>query len=235
MYYDFYVYTDEFWDFDKAFEVTKTLVDSVDPEQLTGYNFNRYTVEGDDRVPHITVRLNLESVNQASKVTAKLYKMKSNGVVADFTDNNPLVSPFREYSINHRLAHEAATQCAFKFYDKKNQNPGEFQAFTRDKVAFLKEFIPLWLKYSGFVFQGVTNVTSSSSTLIEELAKECGAVVGSIEVNQITDIHVLSERLIHTFMNCVCVPGSEEVTVLTNLASRFGYNNTREFLSDLAL
>ena len=59
MYYDFYLYTDEFWDFDKTFELTKTLVDSEDPEQITGYNFNRYTVEGDDRVPHITIRINL--------------------------------------------------------------------------------------------------------------------------------------------------------------------------------
>jgi len=235
MYYDFYVYTDEFLDFDKAFEVTKTLVDSVAAEQLTGYNFNRYTVEGDDRTPHITVRLNLESTNQSSKVTEKLSEMKSNGVVDDFTDNNPLVTPFREYSINHQLAHEASTQCAFKFYDKKNQNPGEFQAFTRDKVAFLREFIPLWLKYSGFVFQGVTSVTSSSSTLIEELAKECGAIVGSIKVNQITDIHVFSERLIHIFMNCICVPTNEEIAVLINLARRFGYSNLQEFLSDLAL
>jgi hypothetical protein len=235
MYYDFYLYTDEFWDFDKAFEVTKTLVASVDPEQLTGYNFNRYTLEGEDREPHITVRLNLGSINQLSKVTEKLHEMNSNEDIDDFSDNNPLVRPFREYSINHRLAHEASTQCAFKFYDKKKQNQQEFQVFTRNKVVFLREFIPLWLKYSGFVFQGVANVTSSSSTLIEELAKECGAIVGSIEVNQITDIHVLSERLIHIFMNCVCVPRNEEVTVLRNLASRFGYNNLQEFLSDLTL
>jgi len=235
MYYDFYIYTDEFWDFDKAFEVTNTLVDSVASEQLTSYNFNRYSVEGDDRCPHITVRLNLKSVNQSSKVTEKLSEMKSNGVVDDFTDNNPLVTSFREYSINHQLAHEASTQCAFKFYDEKKQNPGECEAFIRDKVTFLREFIPLWLKDSGFVSQGLTGVASSSSTLIEELAKECGAIVGSIEVNQITDINVFSERLIHTFMNCVCVLRSEELSVLTNLASRSGYNNLSEFLSDLTL
>ena len=235
MYYDFYIYTDEFWDFDKTFEVTKTLVDSVAPEQLTGYNFNRYTVEGEDRTPHITVRLDLENENHVARITKKLSELRVQGTIDDFTVDNPLVLPFREYSINHHLAHEASAKCAFKFYDKKNQNPTEFQAFIRDKVAFLREFIPLWLKYSGFVFQGVTNVTSSSSTLIEELAKECGAIVGSIEINQITDIHVFSERLIHIFMNCVCVPRNEEIAVLTNLASRFGYNNPQEFLSDLAL
>lgn len=233
MYYDFYVYTDDFADFYKAFEVTDVLVDSVDRDQLRGYNFNRYSEEEEDRRPHITVRLDLENENQLAKVTAKLSEMRDRGIIEDFSDSNPVVTPFKNYSINHHLAHETSTTCALKFYEKKIQNEDAFQGFITNKVAFLIEFIPLWLKYSGFVFQGVNNVSESSSTLISNLAKECGAVVGTVDKALITDIHVFSERLIHTFMNCTSVPRSEEIAVLDNIASRFGYANRTGFIIGL--
>lgn len=235
MYYDFYVYTDEFLDFDKAFEIAKALIGCVDQEHLKGYNFNRYSVEGQDRNPHITVRLDLDNENEIPKVIEKLSEMKNCEMIDDFADNSPSVRPLREYSINHHLAHEASTKCAFKFYEKENQNAKEFESFTIDKVAFLSEFMPLWLKYSGFVFHGVNNVPSSSSTLVEELAEECGAVVKNFGANLITDINIFSERLIHTLMNCICVYGNDELTVLMNIADQFGYSNLQEFLLDLKI
>lgn len=235
MYYDFYLYTNEIADFDKAFELTEMVIDSVDPDQLISYNFNRYNHEGEDHRLHITVRLNLENADQVTNITEKLGEMRRDGHINDFTDDNPLVPPLRGYSINHKLAHEASTKSAFKFYNKKNRTPNEFQTFTNNANGFLSEFIPLWLKSSGFIFNGVNDVANSNSILINELVGECSTIVGEVDRRQISDITIFSGRLIHLFLNCIGIARALEIQILDNLARRFEYRNRQEFLNDLRL
>lgn len=234
MYYDFYVYTDQFLNFEKPFEITEMLIESVDEDMLTGYNFNRYSKEGNDSSPHITVRLDLVNANQTAKVMVRLSTMKNNGIIDGYTHNNPLVdTPFRSMSINHHLAHEVSTKCAFTFYEKKRHNIDSFVELYKDKVVFLTEFLPLWLKYSEYSFEGIDSVSSSPLTCIDELAKECGIIVKQVDKGRITDIFRFNERLIHTFLNCVCVSYGEEATLSSNLAVSFGYAPLDELLRDL--
>ena len=235
LYNDFILYTNQIANFDKAFELTKMLINSIEPEHLIGYNFGRYTDEGEDHRAHISVRLDLDNDELISNVTEKLDEMRANGDIDDFTYNSPLIPLFREYSINHKLAHEGSTKCAFRFYERKNQDPQEFQEFTDNIVGFLREFTPLWLKHSGFTFNGVDTIAESESNLVNDLAEQCGCIFVSINQNEITNMYDFSERSIHIFLNCLGIPINQDRTLGNELARRFGYNNYIHFLRDLRL
>lgn len=234
MYHDFILYTNRIADFDLGFELTEMLKNSVDAEHLRGYNFGRYTEEGEDRICHISVRLDLDN-DQLPNVREKLEERVRDGYIDDFAVNNPSIRFFREYSINHKLAHEASAECAFKFYEKKNENPQEFQEFINDRIGFFREFIPLWLRHSGFNFNQVETITDSSSNLVNELATECGTIVADIDSSQISDWFTFNERLVHIFLNCIGIPITLDRRLCHELARRFGYPNAVTFFHELRL
>jgi hypothetical protein len=233
MYYDFYVYTPLISNFERPFEITRRLVESVDREVLQGYNFNRYGSEGNDDRFHFTIRMNLSDVTQKANVIAQLAQMQNQGIIDDYTDDNPLViPPFRNYSINHHLAHETSTQCAFRFYEKKVQNLNKFNQWWRNPTDFLTEFLPLWLKYSGYSYNQIDEVAVSPITCIEELANECGTIVRQVDRNAISDFSIFNERLVHTLFNCVSdliIEG--KVREFVGLMQ--GYDSFNELLQDL--
>jgi len=233
MYYDFYVYTHDFADFDKAFEMVEALVEHINTKQLCGCNFNRYSSEGTERRSHVTIRLDLETESQLAKVNEKLTEMRTDGIIDDFTSNHPGVRPFREYSINHHIAHESSTKCAFRFFERRKNNPQRFREFADNKIGFLTEFVPLWLKHSGFVFQNLSSVQRPSSTLVESFVNECASIVRTVDIDRITDFEVFSERMLHTFMNSMSISSSDETTVLSNVASFLGYSDGARFIADL--
>lgn len=234
MYNDFILYTTQIADFDLGFELTETMINAVDAEHLSGYNFGRYSEEGEDRVWHISVRLDLDD-DQIPNVREKLEELVRDGIIDDFAVNSPSIRLFREYSINHKLAHEASTECAFKFYEKKNENPQDFREFTNDIIGFFREFIPLWLKYSGFNFNQVETIADSLSNLVNELAQECSIIVTNIDHDQITDCYTFNERLIHIFLNCIGIPIIQDRQLCNEIARRFGYANPVDFFIDLRL
>lgn len=236
MYYDFYVYMNEIANFEKPFEITIMLVNSVDQEKLKGYNFNRYGQEGDDLRPHITVRMDLENKDQTVNVLTTLNQLKLDRTISEYSDNNPKVRPFRTYSMDHYLAHEAATYSAFEFYEIKIQNPQGFDEIWENKLEFLDAFLPRWLKYSGYLFDDVNGVNTSTLTHVEEMARKCGTVVlNHVDKNMITNLSLFNERLIHTFLNCICIYPTEEGLLLNNLSNGSGYENVTEFIRDLKL
>ena len=235
MYYDFYIYTPQIDNFERPFEITRKLVNSVNRTLLLGYNFNRYGIEGNDDRFHFTVRLNLADAAQKTYVMAELKRLQNQGIIDDYTDDNPLVIPsFRNISINHHLAHEASTQCAFRFYEKKVQNIHQFNYWWSNQIDFLTEFLPRWLKYSGYTFNKVVEVPISPVICIEELANECGTIVRQVEKSTLNDFPTFNERLVHTLFNCISNPVIE-TTVYHNVALTQGYNNFNALLEDLTL
>lgn len=223
VYQDIYVYTSNFFDFMKGFDIVKAIIDAVPPGQLEGYNFNRYSVEGEDRVPHITVRLNLsDEVPQAVK---DLLDDMIGREISYWRTDNPSVTPFREYSTNHHMAHETSTACAFKFYDEMKRGSDEFRRFWRssnDKIRYLSDFLPLWLKKCGF--RKLDDLATSTSQFIETLANKCAeAFQDTIDGTRITDKCVFTERLIHTFLNCICISLDEEFKIVFGLMHRVFY------------
>lgn len=203
MYYDFYSYTHDLGNFERPFEITNTLVNSVNKDLLLGYNFNRYSEEGNDRRHHFTIRLNLANASQVNVVLGQLQLLQNNGSIDSYSNNNELVNTrFRDMSINHYLAHETSTKCAFTFY-YKNLTSTRFREIWRDPITFLVLFLPRWLKYSQFTFQGVNNIMPTNIKCIEELAIDCGTITQHVDMDRITDFSIFIERLIHTFFNCV--------------------------------
>ena len=222
VYQDIYVYTMNFFNFMKGFEIVKAIIDAVPPGQLEGYNFNRYSEEGDDRVPHITVRLNLRGgVPQTVK---DLLDDMIGKEISNWCIDNPSVTPFREYSINHHMAHETSTACSFKFYEEMNRDSNEFNRFwesSNNKIRYLSDFLTIWLKLCGF--RKLDHLVISTSQFIETLASNCAqAFQDTIDRTLITDKCVFTERLIHTFLNCICISYNEEYNIFIELMQRVG-------------
>ncbi len=222
-YHEIFLYTAYYFDFMKGFEIVKKIIDVIPKDELKGYNFNRYGVEGEDRVPHITVRLDLanEIPNQVEDL---LSDMKEERIITCWRTENPLVKPFKEYSTTHHTAHETSTACAFTFYDLMKNNRDEFQEFMNDKFRYLSHFLPLWLKKCGF--RKLDNLTVSTTEFIENLAKRCSeSFKNTVDKARIDNKYVFTERLIHTFNNCICVGLNEEANIMFNLMQRIFYTD----------
>jgi len=221
VYHEIFLYTNYFFDFMEGFEIVKRIIDTVPKDHLEGYNFNRYSEEGGDRVPHITVRLNLKN-EIPGEVISLLDDMKREGYVTCWRIGNPYVKPFKEYSQNHHIAHETSTACAFAFYNEMNHNRNEFQRFINDKIRYLSAFLPLWLRKCGF--KKLDGVTVLTSNFIENLADKCSkAFKETVDKNRITDKYLFTERFIHTFNNCICVSLDEEASIMFSLMQRMSY------------
>ena len=118
-----------------GFEIVKAIIETIPDDKLERYNFNRYGVEGKDKIPHITVRLNLR--NEMPQEVKNLLDNMKEKVITTWQIENPLVKPFREYLSNHHTAHETSTACAFEFYSEMDRNSNEFQKFERCNIGKL--------------------------------------------------------------------------------------------------
>lgn len=215
----------------KGFEIVKAIIEAIPEGQLEGHNFNRYGEEGEDIVPHITVRLNLR--NEVPQEVKDLLDDMKERVITNWQIENPLVKPFREYSTNHHTAHETSTACAFKFYIEMVCNRNEFKIFERDKIRYLSDFLPFLLKRCGF--KKLDNLLVQTSEFVENLADRCTeAFESTIDENLINDKYLFSERFIHTFHNCICILPIEEVNIICRLMRRVSYTNISIFYTDLS-
>lgn len=66
-----------------------------------------------------------------------------------------------------------ATECALMFYKTIDNNSTELQGFQNDKIGHLSDFLPVWLKESGF--RALESIEPDISSFKEQLAVKCAA------------------------------------------------------------
>lgn len=229
VYRDFFIYTTNYWDFDTGFKITQEIIDVVG-NSINGYNFNRYGRYGEgspreraDPREHITVRLDFDNKEDIQKVEDKLEEMKKQGIIDDWCqeEDNPYnILPMREYPTTYHTAHETSTACAFEFHRKSRESPSKFRNLNQDKVRYLSDFFLLWLKNVGFKL--LNNITISTSDFIQKLAKDCASVfMNTVDKSRISDKQLFTDRLLHLFLNCICI-SREEPQIIVSIGSRLG-------------
>ena len=177
-----FLYTKTYWDFDIGFKIVKELKDAVS-NHIDSYNFNRYGkyCEGSPRkdadpIEHISIRLNLKN-NYSRLVEEKLQQMKEIGTIVDWKreeDNPANIRPMRDYPPVRHTAHETSSACAYCFWDNLMKNPNEAKQFEMNNVEYLKNFMGIWLKYSGFRL--LSDLNNKLSPFKENLSKKCSTV-----------------------------------------------------------
>lgn len=207
-YYDFFIYTPFYWDYNRGFEIVQELIDSVKKE-INGFNFNRYGTEGslrpDNRV-HITVRLDIKHNDSLERIERKLDEMEDQRIIEDWRseDDNYDIRPMRDYPPVYHTAHETSTACAFRFWSELKKDADELQQFTQNRIQYLEPFFAQWLKYSGFSL--LKNLSIDINSFRNNLSRKCSkSFKKTVNKKHIGNNSALfSSRLVHLFLNCIC-------------------------------
>jgi len=243
-YKDYFLYTEKYWDFDYGFQLVELIVDVV-RSRINGYNFNRYGTYGEGSPPscadprqHITLRLDLKNQEAIQAVEGKLALVKADGNISDWTKEEDYpykirgVTPMRLLNVVYHTAHETATKCALSFYQSISSNSTELHIFQNDKIGYLSDFLPVWLEKSGF--RALGGVRPDTSSFKEQLAVDCASSFSEIvDKNRLTDKKKFADRLIHLFLNCICVDTYEENDILTSLGRFLGCPRTYDEICEI--
>lgn len=236
-YKDIFMYTSKYWNFNVGFQLVKEIVGVV-KDDIKGFNFNRYGMFGEGSPPpcadprqHITIRLDFKNLKAIQAVEDKLNQMISDGRIDDWCREKDYpyddygVTPFRLLDPVYHTAHDTATACAFKFYEIISNNSSEFQEFRNYKFRYLKGFLPVWLRESGF--QALNSANAAVSPFKAQLTANCAEVFKEIiDKKKLTDMKKFVNRLLHLFLNCICISRSEEERILVYLGSLLGFRGS---------
>lgn len=233
-YRDFFVYTVDYLDFCKGFELVQKIVDVAEGD-IKGFNFNRHSQfsEGSpnpDPDEHITIRFDVRNDQVIPRIKTKLEEIKNQEKIENWCseeDNLWDIEPMSRYSPVYHTAHETSTACAFRFYKELKNNSSELQNFKSNKLDYLCMFLPLWLKYSGFTL--LNNVSVTATPFIDNLAKKCAeSFKDSVDKSRIEDKRIFAKRLFHLFLNCITVDVNQERNILLRMNiqdfNRLGYS-----------
>jgi hypothetical protein len=210
-YRDYFLYTNDYWNFERGFNLVKETIKPI-KKKINGFNFNRYgqNGEGDPRPDpraHISIRIDCKREEDRRKVEAKLDEIETRGNIDDWCseENNQYdIQPMNEYLPVFHTAHETASACAMRFYEKISVNRLEYEPFNQNKTEYIKKFMPTWLKKSGFTI--FSNINNSINEDAEEIAAQCAKAFSSTaKEDKITDSTLFTERLFHLFLNCICI------------------------------
>ena len=97
--------------------------------------------------------------------------------------------------------------------------------------------LPLWLKYSGFTL--LNSVVVGTSAFIDNLARNCAkSFKTTVDKNRIIDRYTFAERLVHLFLNCICVPNGrpyvgQEYQIIASIATGLGFTTFKSFFNKL--
>jgi hypothetical protein len=220
VYRDFFVYTQDFWNFCVGFELVEIVVNAVG-NGTRSFNFNRYGPFGEgspnaDPDAHITIRFDVSTDEAIRVIKAELEEIKNQGKITSWCseeDNIWDIEPMSRYSPVYHTAHETSTACAIRFYSELKNNVTELQSFKDNKVNYMCKFLPLWLKNSGFTL--LNNSPASSSQFINALVGKCSeSFKGTIDKSRLDNKYTFAVRLLHLFFNCITVDRNQEREIL---------------------
>jgi hypothetical protein len=136
------------------------------------------------------------------------------------------------YDCTYHTAHETSAACALRLYRELENDPSEFRNFKENEHQFLLVFLPLWLKYSGFTL--LNDFVVERPAFMDGLARNCAETFeATVDKKRITDKHTFAERLVHLFLNCICIDGVQEIQIISSIVRDLGLKTPREFLDEL--
>jgi hypothetical protein len=211
-------------DLNAPIDVLRAVLAVIPPENLRGYNFNRYYSPSEGlHHPNMDLRVNLDNVEQSREpIKNALRALAQQGVIRCYGPE-PRSWAEPQFVID---AHEASTRCAINFVEGLKKEAGLAQYMKEHPSEFMTHFVRLLLEFMGLrPYVAWTYLRIPPPEGLDDLARRCAMLVSNQFGAQKKKADFL-ERFLHTFFNCTV--GAMEGKVMGALSGSLFWKSLTE-------